>query len=242
MVDFIRTHRPAGRCCPPAPHSAAGVLTPTILEPPVIRLLTLALALLALATPTARADFLIGSHDTNSILRYDQTTGAYLGEFVPSGSGGLLSPHGFAFGPDGNLYVAHHVNRTNTTGRLSRYDGQTGAFLGVVIPAGGGLVFGDDLLFGPNGTLYVADYWTSRIQRYDPLTGASLGAISGGGLSGPAGLALGSDGNLYAANQDTGTVVRFNATTGAALGTFVTAGSGGLGTMFDITFGPDGNL
>ena len=37
----------------------------------------------------AGADLLVSSDPTNSVLRYDQTTGAFLGAFVTSGSGGL---------------------------------------------------------------------------------------------------------------------------------------------------------
>jgi hypothetical protein len=58
-------------------------------------------------------------------------------DFVPAGSGGLLSPTGILFGPDGNgdgnqdLYVAN-VHPTNVQGKLGnvrRYDGVTGAFI-----------------------------------------------------------------------------------------------------------------
>jgi WD40 repeat protein len=63
---------------------------------------------------------------TNTVLRYDGTTGAFLGAFVPAGSGGLRATEGLAFGPDGNLYVV-----SDGTNNVLQYDGTTGAFLGV---------------------------------------------------------------------------------------------------------------
>src|SRR5262249_34014754 len=49
---------------------------------------------------------LVGSNDPNSVMRYDETTGAFVDEFVPHNSGGLKQPMGLVFGPrDHNLYV-----------------------------------------------------------------------------------------------------------------------------------------
>ena len=46
---------------------------------------------------------LVPSSKTNSILRYNGTTGEFIDAFIPPGSGGLTSPGGATFGPDGNL-------------------------------------------------------------------------------------------------------------------------------------------
>jgi hypothetical protein len=43
------------------------------------------------------------------VLRYDGATGAFLGSFVDTGSGGLGEPTGLDFGSDGDLYVAERV-------------------------------------------------------------------------------------------------------------------------------------
>src|SRR5438309_7558521 len=72
--------------------------------------------------PCAYADLFICNSDGN-VLRYDERTGDFLGEFVPSGSGGLSKPSGLIFGPDGNLYVG----TPNGTNSILRYDGLTGA-------------------------------------------------------------------------------------------------------------------
>jgi DNA-binding beta-propeller fold protein YncE len=71
--------------------------------------------------PYVYADLFICSGQPNNILRYDERTGDFLGEFIPSGSGGLNRPAGLIFGPDGNLYVTDDV-----TSSILRYDGVTG--------------------------------------------------------------------------------------------------------------------
>lgn len=58
------------------------------------------------ADPTLR-DIYVVSINTDTIERYDGTTGASLGSFVPAGSGGLSKPRGLAFGytdPSSLLY------------------------------------------------------------------------------------------------------------------------------------------
>src|SRR5262249_17325939 len=55
--------------------------------------------------PRAYADLLASNQGANNILRYDETTGDFLGEFIRSGSGGLGIPDGLLFGSDGNLDV-----------------------------------------------------------------------------------------------------------------------------------------
>jgi len=52
---------------------------------------------------------------------------------VGSGSGGLDGAAGFAFGPDGNLYVV-----SNHNSEVLRYDGTTGAFIDTFVGSGSG--------------------------------------------------------------------------------------------------------
>jgi hypothetical protein len=40
------------------------------------------------------------SRSTDSVIRYDGTTGDFIGAFVASGSGGLSDPHFLTFGPE----------------------------------------------------------------------------------------------------------------------------------------------
>jgi hypothetical protein len=52
------------------------------------------------STVTGNPSLYVTSFDTNEVLTYDPNTGAFLGAFVPSGSGGLCFPIGIAFGPE----------------------------------------------------------------------------------------------------------------------------------------------
>jgi DNA-binding beta-propeller fold protein YncE len=68
----------------------------------------------------------------SDIWRFDGTTGASLGSFIPAGD-----PHPevgslFAFGPDGNLYWTSFA-----TDEVLRYDGNTGAFIDSFAVGGG---------------------------------------------------------------------------------------------------------
>jgi streptogramin lyase len=240
-----------------------------------------------LGTAQARADLFVGnffSPDLN-VLRYDGTTGAFVGVFVPTGSGGLSFPLGGSFGPDGNFYVSNsdadnvlrydgttgafidefvpggtegpedaaglvfrggflHVANSADPGAVTRYNAATGAPAGpFVTPGSGGLSNPEGLTFGPDGNLYVTTDG-GGVRRYNGVTGAFIDTVvPTGTLLSARGLTFGPDGNLYVTNFGGGTVARFDGTTWAFIDNFVTAGSGGLGTLpRPLSFGPDGNL
>src|SRR5262249_6975471 len=66
-----------------------------------------------------KLDLYVGQGTDNSnILRFDGTTGAFKGVFVPSFAGGLHHVGGMVFGPDGNLYVV-----SQNTGTVLRFEG-----------------------------------------------------------------------------------------------------------------------
>jgi outer membrane protein assembly factor BamB len=179
----------------------------------------------------------VGSLNTNSVLRYSATTGAFLGAFVTSGSGGLTTPalEGLSFRPDGKLYVASRDNSS-----VLRYDATTGAFLDTFVPSnGGGLQSVKGMVFGPDGNLYLSSAGTNQVLRYDGTTGAFLGvfvAAGSGGLSNPRFLTFGPDGNLYVSSSNTNSVLRFDGTTGAFLNAFIPAASGGLSGPGELLF------
>ena len=126
-------------------------------------------------------DLLIAHLETDSILRFDGTSGAPLGAFVPSGAGGLVDPHEPTFGPDGNLYV---ISQANGAQKILRFSGSTGAFLNTFVDTGaGGFAGASTMTFGPDGDLYVATATSRGVLRYDGSTGAFEGiAASGNGI------------------------------------------------------------
>lgn len=205
--------------------------------------LVFAALIAGILTPCAFADLLVTSTVTNSVLAYDEITGAFQGAFVPSGSGTLGNPWGLTYGPDGNLYVGSQGN-----GAILRYDGVTGAFLSTFVPPSSGLM-PTDVVFGPDGNLYVGNALGggTPVHRYNGTTGAFMGPFvtaGSGGLSACNGLAFGPDGNLYVVGTggSANSVRRYDGGTGAFMSAFVPSGSGGLTTPRALLFGPDGNL
>src|SRR5581483_7401820 len=121
---------------------------------------------------------LVSSWDTNSVLRYDETTGAFVDTFVPPKSGGLFEPMGLILGPqDHNLYVASGLFAgPGQSKNVLRYNGTTGTFLDDFADSGQ-LSSPLGIVFGPDGNLYVADSQNGpgHVARYDGATGAFLG-------------------------------------------------------------------
>jgi hypothetical protein len=162
---------------------------------------------------------------TDSILKYDGSTGEYLGVFVSAGSGGLSAPVGLTFGPDGHLYVG----TTNHSGpdAVLRFQGplesNPGAFIDTFVASGsGGLdrVPSGGIWFRPDGDLYVTSGDTSSVLRFNGTTGAFVETVvaSGeGGLSAGGGITWDDDGLLYVASQNTHEVLRYAPATSSAL-------------------------
>jgi WD40 repeat protein len=97
-----------------------------------------------MAFPATNADdgsLLVGSFEGSRVFRYNATTGEFIDEFVPEGSGGLNGACCLAFGPDGNLYVGDIP-----TNSILRYDWITGDFIDAFVPTGGGGLFGPRML------------------------------------------------------------------------------------------------
>ncbi|MDQ2986396.1 MAG: hypothetical protein M3R13_06705, partial [Armatimonadota bacterium] len=105
--------------------------------------------------------------------------------------------------------------------QVLRYDGDTGAFLGVF--ASGPFDGPEGITVGPDGNVYIASEYSSNVTKWSP-SGTYLGefvAPGSGGLTGEQDLEFGPDGNLYVMSHITlvaDSVWKFDGTTGAFLG------------------------
>jgi sugar lactone lactonase YvrE len=198
---------------------------------------------------------IVGSLNNNGVLRYDESTGAFVDQFDPKNLANLKDPNAGVFGPDGNLYVSSGVFQNNNH-EVLQYNGTTGAFQTVF--ASQNIAGPRGLLFGLDGNLYVADAnaktgTPAYVDRFDGKTGAFLNSFlqqsSPGLTTSPSYMVFGPDGDLYIAAAHEGVIYRYDGTTGAPLAApgqngaiFVPAGSGGMDAPAGLVFGPDGNL
>lgn len=125
----------------------------------------------------------------------------------------------FAFGPDGDFYLAEAES-----GRILVFDGTTGARRQDLTFAGQ-LRNPRDLAFGPDGRLYVAD--GNRVTRHTPgATGEVETFIAAGGqLVEARALTFGPDGMLYVVDRARGGVLRYDAGSGAFIDEAVPVGA-----------------
>ena len=142
---------------------------------------------ISLITLPAQAALLISSGGDNSIKQYDETTGAYIRDFVTSGSGGLSNPQGLTFGSNGNLYVS-----SSDTNSVKEYNGTTGEYIGDFVSSSSGLLTPQGLSFTDDGSLFVTSQripdadagqgventLSSGLLQYNGATGEFLGSIA----------------------------------------------------------------
>ena len=209
------------------------------------------------AISTAHADLLTlrpgyGSAE-GAVLRFNESTGAFIGASNQQAAGRYAeNMEAGVFGPDGLFYAI--VNNMGS-GEVWRFDGETGGFLNVFVPAGsGGLTTPFSLKFGPDGNLYVASRGLAetggKVLRYDGRTGSFLNVFvtpGSGGLQDPSDLLFDANGDLYVSDGVFAPgggkgILRYHAGSGAFAGTFVPKGSGGLDQAAAMAFGPDGSL
>ena len=158
-------------------------------------------AVIGLITLPAQAALLVSSSGDSSIKQYDDVTGQYIRDFVPSGSGGLSNPQGLAIGLNGNLFVSSQ--RTNS---IKEYSGTTGEYIGDFVSFDDGLRSPIGLTFAEDGSLFVAgdtpvpsdNVLRSGFFQYDGNTGELLNSVVTGarGFSpGPVDIAVGGTNN-----------------------------------------------
>ena len=183
----------------------------------------------------------------------------FLDRFVSDETGSIVNGRSGIFGPDGDFYVA-----SRDTDEVLRFDGESGAYLGVFVAAGEGPLAGPSVLaFAPDGRLFVAGLTSDNVVAYDALGSFLVEFVPSGafGLDSPRGMTFDSSGNLLVtstpAGQDPSSapheVLRFQVPSGALPGTplpapgksgasFISDTSLTLVNPFGLDYGPDGNL
>lgn len=182
----------------------------------------------------ALQDLFVSSEGTNSVKRYDGVTGAYLGDFVTPGSGGLIAPQGIQFGPDGHLYVSG-----GGSGAVHKYNGQTGASMGV-FTLGYTFGFPGDFEFR-NGSLFVSEFAggaNGGIWEFNGTTGALI-AHRVTATGGTDGFVWDANGNFIASEWGSNSLKKYSST-GTFLG--VMGSGGGLNGPLDLRYGAGGDL
>jgi hypothetical protein len=176
----------------------------------------------------------VNEPNPGEILRFNGVSGTSLGNLVfQTDPHAPFAPRGMVLGAHHVLYVADDGNLDGIIlGRLTRFDSETGAFLGDLQPTGfTGDFYPRGVVVGPDGLVYASVRNIAptggEIMRWDPVTGNFLGSFVTGDatndLNRPEGIAFGPDGNLYVASfradaLDTDKVEEFSGTTGAYLG------------------------
>jgi hypothetical protein len=155
----------------------------------------------------------------NRVVRYT-VFGQFINEFIPSSSG-LDGAKDMVFGPDGNLYI------DTENGNVLRFNGQTGASMGVFVANGSGTISGDGcgvlseamgITFAPGGFLLVGNDPTGAASCTPPNTDRPYNVLKFNGTTGafvsvfiptndhrmydPNGFVIGADGNLYIAEEN----------------------------------------
>lgn len=156
-------------------------------------------------------DLYVVSRRTDSVKRYDGATGAYLGDFVASGSGGLDAPLGLTFGPDGNLYVSAGFGAAPSA--VFRFQGPAAKTPGAPMPSAEN-----------SGALFVASGSGGLLDTFGLIFGPDSNGDGQQDLYLPSFEQAGSN----KSKEKTATIKRYDGVTGGFIDTFVTPNSGGL--------------
>jgi DNA-binding beta-propeller fold protein YncE len=242
----------------------------TCLKAAPARLLLMAAMSLSPTTVRAGNDTLyIGDGGTDTVVRFDATTGKSLGGGSPLGvyktanSGGLFGPRGLLI-DSGKLLVANQNVDQPKNGEVLRYRLKDGLFDKALVPAADA-----DSPYAPRGMInwrgmvYVADFTGNsnggndldlpgRLLAFDEGKGTFRGEfVPPAGFAHsfhPRGLVIGPNGLLYVSSVPAfplgGEVLVFDPKTLDFIGAFITdaGGAGQLNRPEGLVFGPDGNL
>lgn len=196
---------------------------------------------------------------SDSQITEGETGTVFLDRFVSDETGSIVNGRSGIFGPDGDFYVA-----SRDSDEVLRFDGESGAYLGVFVAAGEGPLRAPSVLaFADDGTLFVTGLMSNNVVRYDASGNFLSEYVPAGsfGLDTPRGMVFDASGNLLVTSTPAGKdpssapheVLRFEGPDGAFPGSplpapgksgaaFVSDTSLTLVNPFGLDFGPDGNL
>lgn len=177
---------------------------------------------------------LVSSDLTDRIRRFDPRTGELLSSFEPTPL--VDGPAGLEVGPDGLVYCASGRN-----GRVLRYT-TDGAFVDAFVE---GMVVPEMMVWDDAGRFLVGDWWTSRIEAVDAVTGDPLGTFSiGQPLERPLHGHRRDDGvTLVVANLVGNTLARYDIASGETLPTIdLRAGGAPMNGPVDFVDLDDGTM
>ena len=160
-----------------------------------------------------------GGAGVSGVLRFDPADRSLrqvvsVPDAAPGGAGHSAD---VALAPNGDIYL----DRAGVG--VERYNGASGAWVGLVIPQADLGSAGSSFEFGPDGRIYVPN--ERGVDRFDSETGALVDHFIPNGTSGLSDardLSFGPDGLLYVNSFGNGSILRFDAATGAFRDTFVT--------------------
>ena len=170
-------------------------------------------------------DLLVLNEFSHNVLRFDGTTGAFLGTLIAPaalGSVGLTDPADMEIGLDGHLYLTSHFN---TGANIWKYDQLTGAYLGAFAYSPP-THHTHGFAMGPAGDWFHGHVDGGLVERFDGVTGLYEGVFtSGGGVFPIADMVFG-PGVLYVTVDGSGGVAKFSAVSGAFMGYLIAPGAG----------------
>ncbi|HSR50416.1 MAG TPA: NHL repeat-containing protein [Acidobacteriota bacterium] len=150
-------------------------------------------------------DLIVSSRNSNSVKRFDGSSGEFLDDFVSPGEEGLNATQCVRVGPDGFLYVSGRGNPS-----VFRFHPASMEFEGP-FTSGYQLDNPTKITFGPDGHLYVSQWGQSKssVARFDGQSGQFMDEMTPN-LNQPGGHAWDSQGRLYVVSFGSRDVRRFD--------------------------------
>jgi len=182
-------------------------------------------------------DLFVAATQSNNVLVYSGTDGSFLVEFVPPGSGGMDGPGDLQFQDIDADGVPELLVTSRRTASILAYNGETGAFLQMLLTSPATGVMLNQFAIGPDGDYYASENQKlesgeflniPRVLRFDGETGqfVSVFVPQIAGIRGNSFVTFDNAGDLYVSSSNTNEVVKFRGPlrpdAGTRIGAFVT--------------------